>query len=377
MPVQQACAEPTALQPLPQVLRNYKPGTFDYVSTPPEGKKPTLKDWIQVFRASIPQFKLRASLDTTFSSEERQEKAESFAQHYEAILQQLEQHSGADIPGFGHVVPSCISLCTLREACLRQEGFEDVFRSVKAEENDKALALLPELLRELDSITDHSQRLETVLRGVFAGNIFDLGAASSADLFSANGAAFDSTRANLLARPWAVDDLDTILDIYKQKHYSKALLFVDNAGSDVILGMLPLARELLQRGTAVVLAANSQPSINDITADELQGVVQRAAPSDAILGRALNEQMLTVVPSGNDLPVIDLRKVSAEVISEGSDADLIVLEGMGRGIETNLHAQFTVDSLKLGMIKHQEVAQMLNGRLYDCVCKYTEGRPQN
>ncbi len=73
--------------------------------------------------------------------------------------------------------------------------------------------------------------------------------------------------------------------------------------------MLPLARELLQRGTAVVLAANSQPSINDITADELQGVVQRAAASDAILGRALNEQMLTVVPSGNDLPVIDLRKV--------------------------------------------------------------------
>ncbi len=49
-------------------------------------------------------------------------------------------------------------------------------------------------------------------------------------------AAFDSTRANLLARPWAVDDLDTILDVYKQKHYSKALLFVDNAGSDVILG---------------------------------------------------------------------------------------------------------------------------------------------
>ncbi len=48
-------------------------------------------------------------------------------------------------------------------------------------------------------------------------------------------------------------------------------------------------------------------------------------------------------------------QVSAEVISEAFDADLIVLEGMGRGIETNLHAQFTVDSLKLGMIKHKEV----------------------
>jgi hypothetical protein len=77
-------------------------------------------------------------------------------------------------------------------------------------------------------------------------------------------------------------------------------------------GMLPLARELLQRGTAVVLAANSRPSINDITADELRAVVQRAAAADAILGRAVDEQMLTVIPSGNDLPVIDLRKVGCE-----------------------------------------------------------------
>jgi hypothetical protein len=50
-----------------------------------------------------------------------------------------------------------------------------------------------------------------------------------------------------------------------------------------------------------------------------------------------------------------LLQVSAEVVSEGADADLIILEGMGRGIETNLHAQFTVDALKLGMIKHREV----------------------
>ena len=76
--------------------------------------------------------------------------------------------------------------------------------------------------------------------------------------------------------------------------------------------MLPLARELLQRGTAVVLAANSRPSINDITADELRAVVQRATAADAILGRAVDEQMLTVIPSGNDLPVIDLRKVGCK-----------------------------------------------------------------
>ena len=73
--------------------------------------------------------------------------------------------------------------------------------------------------------------------------------------------------------------------------------------------MLPLARELLQRGTAVVLAANSRPSINDITAEELRDVVARTAAQDRVLARALDEEALKVVPSGNDLPVIDLRKV--------------------------------------------------------------------
>ena len=50
--------------------------------------------------------------------------------------------------------------------------------------------------------------------------------------------------------------------------------------------MLPLARELLQRGTAVILAANSVHSINDVTAAELRGIVTEAATLDPILNRA-------------------------------------------------------------------------------------------
>lgn len=38
--------------------------------------------------------------------------------------------------------------------------------------------------------------------------------------------------------------------------------------------------------------------------------------------------------------------MSAELAAEAADADLVVLEGMGRAIETNLLAKFTVDSLK-------------------------------
>lgn len=57
------------------------------------------------------------------------------------------------------------------------------------------------------------------------------------------------------------------------------------------------------------------------------------------------------------IQVIDLRKVSPELCEEAMNADLVILEGMGRSIETNLNAQFVCDVLKLGMIKHPEVWQ--------------------
>jgi hypothetical protein len=48
-----------------------------------------------------------------------------------------------------------------------------------------------------------------------------------------------------------VDDLDAVLDRFRAQPYRKALLFVDNAGADVLLGMLPFARELTKLGTQV------------------------------------------------------------------------------------------------------------------------------
>ena len=63
----------------------------------------------------------------------------------------------------------------------------------------------------------------------YGGQFRDKGAA-------ALQAAFEATRAGLVDRPWAVDDLDQALQCWQRRRYSKALLFVDNAGSDVILG---------------------------------------------------------------------------------------------------------------------------------------------
>ena len=48
-------------------------------------------------------------------------------------------------------------------------------------------------------------------------------------------------------------------------------------------------------------------------------------------------------------------QLSPECVAAAEGVDLIVVEGMGRAIETNLNATFSCDSLKLAMVKHPEV----------------------
>lgn len=91
----------------------------------------------------------------------------------------------------------------------------------------------------------------------------------------------------------------------------------------MVLGVLPFARELLKRGTRVVLAANEAPSINDITAAELQPLLVEAAQVDGIIQSALAQGDLKVVSSGNAIPVIDLSGVSREIAAEASSGNFI------------------------------------------------------
>jgi len=250
-------------------------------------------------------------------------------------------------------------------------GFRDIFKKVKDEENAKAISLFEDVVRVNDAIKDDAKRVENLIRGIFAGNIFDLGSAQLAELFSKDGISFMASCQNLVPRPWVIDDLDTFIMKWGRKSWKKAVIFVDNSGADIILGILPFARELLRRGTQVVLAANDLPSINDVTYFDLIEIISKLKDEHGKLV-GVDTSNLLIANSGSDLPVIDLTSISQELAYLASDADLVVLEGMGRGIETNLYAQFKCDSLKIGMVKHLEVAQFLGGRLYDCVFKYNE-----
>ncbi|XP_020593319.1 uncharacterized protein At2g17340-like isoform X2 [Phalaenopsis equestris] len=346
------------------VESNYRACTIPYRFPSDNPRKATDVEiqWIDVFLNSVPSFRQRAENDTTVI--DAAEKAEKFAQRYTEILEDLkknpESHGGP---------PDGILLCRLREIVLRELGFRDIFKKVKDEENAKAISLFEGVVKLNDHIEDEGKRVENLVRGILAGNIFDLGSAQLAEVFARDGMSFLASCQNLLSRPWVIDDLDTFKGKWLNKSWKKAIIFVDNSGADIILGILPFARELLRRGTQVVLAANELPSINDVTYLELHNIISKDEKGYLA---GVDMSGLLVANSGNDLPVIDLTNVSPELAYLAADADLVLLEGMGRAIETNLYAQMKCDSVKVGMVKHPEVAQFLGGRLYDCVFKYNE-----
>jgi type II pantothenate kinase len=281
---------------------------------------------------------------------------EEFIDHFEAYAR--------DPRRFGRV--TILTLDEWRDQILRRNGFVDPFIDVKNRENAKMLPLLAPVCRELDAL-DEPARLRTTIQGLFAGNIFDMGAAATARAFASGSPDFFNTRATLPKRPWLIDDFDALEQrLLRGPPHRLAVFFIDNAGSDFMLGALPLARWLAARGTRVALAANERPSLNDMTIDD----VRLWWPSVVEHEPSFNQLPIELVSTGTGEPLIDLSDVSDELNGASDAADLVILEGMGRGVESNLDARFTCDALNIAMIKDEMVAARNGGNVFDLVCRF-------
>lgn len=364
--------------------KTYEPNTVDL------SDNTELEYWFTVLSEHLPDLVDKA-VASEGGTDDAKRRGDAFARAFSAHLARLMEEPAA----YGKL--GLANLLELREECLREFHFFDAYRSIKLRENEASLAVLPDLLMELDSMNEE-ERLLTLVEGVLAANIFDWGSRACVELYH-KGTIIEIYRMsrNKMHRPWRVDDFDSFKERMlafsdKKPRYKRALLFVDNSGADVVLGMLPLAREFLRNGTEVVLVANSLPAINDITAMELPDIIAEAAKHcDVIRGAAeagglLMDAMiniqdgskdnsssvpLMVVENGSGSPCIDLRQVSSELAAVAKEADLVILEGMGRSLHTNFNARFKCDALKLAMVKNQRLAEKLvKGKIYDCVCRF-------
>ncbi|MGE5611255.1 MAG: ARMT1-like domain-containing protein [Bacillota bacterium] len=288
-----------------------------------------------------------------------QSHAEQFRQAYTSHLDAFAAHP----EDYGRV--TILTCDAWRDASLRNAGFADAFAELKERENAAMLPLLPKVCRQLDSLRGEEQVIAAV-EGVFAGNIFDMGVEATAKAFKDTSPDFFQIRSRLTPRPWLIDDFDSLLKRLLAKPHRKAVYFIDNAGSDFLLGALPMMRWMAMRGTHIVLAANEVPTLNDMTIHDVRqwwGRIVEMEPSFATLP-------FEPVSTGTADPLIDLANVSDELNNASADADFVILEGMGRAVASNIDVKFACDGLNIAMIKDAWTANQWGGRQFDLVCRF-------
>lgn len=360
MPLHDPPTNQSRLHPhLPSFVKLRDPDAYQPCGLDLVGNEAARNYWVDFFANHIDtilDLGVRADGNT---EEARQRAAQCAAELREKLTYFRQNHEQ-----FGGV--TILVLDYWRDQILRKHGFIDCFRDQKRDENEKMMPLLPSIFEELDALADEPERqLRAAIEGVFAGNVFDMGAKSTAALFKESSPDFLATRGSLKPRPWRIDEFDAFAARQLDRPYEKVVFFVDNAGSDFVLGAVPMMRLFCQAGATVVLAANERPSLNDMTVAEVRELWPEISQAgDFGPGR------VEIVSSGTGEPLIDLRGVSDELNTAAADADLVILEGMGRGVESNLDCDLTCDRLNLAMIKDELIARSLGGEVYDCVCRF-------
>lgn len=188
-------------------------------------------------------------------------------------------------------------------AIARITACPDPYLALKKMSNDQALAILPELSRE---VAESSIPLITALRLAIAGNIIDYGARRSFDVAAA------LNRARTV--PFAIDagtQLLARLEGLPEK--AKVLYLADNCG-EIAYDRLVI-RCLADRGLKVTVAVKAGPIIND------------ALVADALACGL--DQYARIITNGTACPGTPLPLCSAEFLDAFHDADLIISKGQG------------------------------------------------
>jgi len=161
--------------------------------------------------------------------------------------------------------------------------------ALKRWETADALQDLPAVLANLDRLPLDERRRQ-LIHGLLAGNMFDWGAHAVVSKLEKGALTFETAGATV-RRPAHLDDSAQFFErMDRQGPYRRAIIFVDNAGYDIVLGVFPFVRYLLQQGTEVVLAANLLPALNDITYRELLGLADAIAQNDDVVKQAIDSR---------------------------------------------------------------------------------------
>ena len=261
--------------------------------------------WLTCFKDSLPKFTERA-VESQVQVTDVNERAERFKDKFLSRVRMLESQPFA----FGNLTVR--SLLDMREHCLMEFDFQDVYLKQKQLENKAALALLPSYLDKLQSM-QFSDRHEALALGLLAGNVFDWGAKEVALLMEAGNMDFEAAKSHVGPRPWLIDNVDRWIVRMQGPAHKCCCIFIDNSGGDFILGVVPFVEELLRRDTRVILCANTRPILNDVTYAELSLLLVNISKMSPVINSGLETGMLVARDSGQGSPCLDLARMHYEV----------------------------------------------------------------
>ncbi|KAK6641070.1 hypothetical protein RUM44_012769 [Polyplax serrata] len=323
--------------------------------------------WLQCFEETVEKFAKKA-VESQPGNPSAASRAESFKEKF--LVRLREWKTNPKIYG----ALSVRSILDSIELFLHEFDFPDPYLKQKELENENAISLFAEHIRKIDEL-DSETRLRKLIMYLLAGNMFDWGAKEVAALLETNNFGFDEALEKIPQRPWLIDSLDEWIKRLEGPPHKCATVFVDNSGLDIILGILPFIRELLRRGTEVILCSNSAPALNDVIHRELLVVLDRIKCICPIIREAEETGRLIAMESGQTGPCLDLRRLKKSLCEEMTrrQVDLVVIEGMGRSVHTNLNTFFKCESLKVAVIKNRWLARRLGGTMFCILCQYRNG----
>ncbi|CAF0848455.1 unnamed protein product [Brachionus calyciflorus] len=313
--------------------------------------------WLSCFERTIETYEkqcIKSYLED--NDEQTLRRASDFKKSYLNKLNELKESPFA----FGRLTVR--SLLDLREHCMAEFQFFDVYSNEKRDENKHGLELLGNRLDYIENINDLNEKWKELFRGFLAGNVYDYGAQSFIEKQKMGHLEKFTQALNSIDDSFhTMENYTDLIDKLKFNQYKCICIFVDNSGFDLILGVLPFVIEILKnKETKIILCANSKAAINDVTYQELTLVIKKACLLSDVLNDAFYKtQNLILIENGSASPCLDLSRININLAKAINfhKVDLIILEGMGRAVHTNFDAKFKCDSLKSAVIKNKWLAE--------------------
>ncbi|KAL3282218.1 hypothetical protein HHI36_005412 [Cryptolaemus montrouzieri] len=324
------------------LLRNpnqYDPDTIDLLN---DSKQRDY--WLNCLDQMIKKFIPKASVLNP-EDVRATEKAEKSYQSFHMLIEQLRED-----PYLLHPL-SVRTLLEFNEDNLRDNNFKDAWSHQKQKESNLAFKQFRSRLDYVDSVEPFNDKWLEIIKGVLAGNVFDWGSKTVSDILEKSpDFGLNEAMDTIQPRPWFKDDFDLFVRKLQDCPYEKL--------------------ELLKLNTKVILVANSLPALNDVTYRELKSYLIEASRQCNVFKNAINENKLLCYENGQRGPCLDLASLPEELCNIMLTTDCVILEGMGRAVQTNFYATFVVDCLKLAVLKNEWLAKSLGASQFFVICDF-------